>query len=228
MRVLLGVPHNPLTSMGGAEVHAKNLATKLRDRGHAVRVVCVDKPQVFSGSGTRRTQSSDGFAFEVLQLPEQRRNEGLGWIYDDAFARRAILDVAAEFQPDVFHMISGYLLSGSGPKALSEKGVPVVLTLADYYFLCPRLHRIRSNGELCIQSDYGPIAPDVWLKSVAGSGSRHDTRRDRPIVRGSGPRGSRSQELGCAAESLSADAATITLSASFKERRRSYRRRCTF
>jgi glycosyltransferase involved in cell wall biosynthesis len=47
------------------------------------------------------------------------------------------------------HLISGYLMSGSTLRAAADLGVPTVLTLTDFWFLCPRITLQRSNGQLC-------------------------------------------------------------------------------
>jgi GT2 family glycosyltransferase/glycosyltransferase involved in cell wall biosynthesis len=155
LRILLGVPHDPFTNIGGAEEHCKNLATWLRASGHEVRVVCVDQNEIFAAGGKRVTLERDGVVVDRLYLPEEHRSEALGWIYKSSFIERAVNDIAQEFQPDLFHLISGYMLTGSASAATCGLGIPTVLTLVDYWFFCPRLHRVRSNGSLCRNSDYG-------------------------------------------------------------------------
>ena len=154
LKILLGVPHDPFTNIGGAEEHCRNLATRLCERGHEVRIVCVDQDEVFAPGGKRVTSERDGVVVDRLYLPEEHHSEALGWTYSSSFIERTVHDIAQEFQPDLFHLISGYMLTGSAPAAAYGLGVPTVATLVDYWFFCPRLHRVRSNGSLCENSDY--------------------------------------------------------------------------
>lgn len=155
LRILLGVPHNPFESMGGAEQYAKNLADWHHQHGQVIRIVCVDRDEVFASGGMRRTEKVNGMAVDRLKLPEDHRQARLGWIYNSNYTERVIRNIAAQFKPDIFHLVSGYLLTGSTINAMRDLGIPVVVSLLDYWFFCPRLHRVRSNGDLCEQTDYG-------------------------------------------------------------------------
>jgi glycosyltransferase involved in cell wall biosynthesis len=55
----------------------------------------------------------------------------------------------SEHHPDVFHLISGYLMSGRALRVAHQLDIPTVLTLTDFWFLCPRITLLRSNGQLC-------------------------------------------------------------------------------
>jgi len=50
---------------------------------------------------------------------------------------------------DVLHLISGYLVTGCAISAALVCQVPMVVTLTDYWFICPRINLIRSTGEMC-------------------------------------------------------------------------------
>jgi len=47
------------------------------------------------------------------------------------------------------HLISGYLMSASTLNVASARAIPTVVTLTDFWFLCPRLTLLRSNGQVC-------------------------------------------------------------------------------
>jgi glycosyltransferase involved in cell wall biosynthesis len=50
---------------------------------------------------------------------------------------------------------SGYILGGTVPEAAYRLGIPAVLTLHDYWYLCPTVSLLRSDGRLCDQ----PVPP---------------------------------------------------------------------
>jgi glycosyltransferase involved in cell wall biosynthesis len=61
------------------------------------------------------------------------------FLADDLRARR----------PDVVHVTSCERLSASVINVAKDAGVPVVLSLTDFWFLCPRLTLMRTDGENC-------------------------------------------------------------------------------
>lgn len=52
-------------------------------------------------------------------------------------------------QPDLIHALHVMKLSGAALKVCYDLNIPVVLTLADYWLICPRHVLIRSNQQLC-------------------------------------------------------------------------------
>ena len=132
---------------GGVETHTRDLARELRARGHRVHVLALD----YSGTGApyslRRVPAADvelsrlAYLYHdhraLADVVRNRRAEELavGW------AREARLDVVHVHHPTGFGL--GVL------PALRAAGLPVVLTLHDYWALCPRGQMLRSDGVLC-------------------------------------------------------------------------------
>lgn len=61
-------------------------------------------------------------------------------------ACRRVIDA---HRPDVVHVVSGYLLGSPVLRAARDMGVPVVITLTEFWFLCARLNLLRRTGALC-------------------------------------------------------------------------------
>jgi glycosyltransferase involved in cell wall biosynthesis len=55
----------------------------------------------------------------------------------------------AEINPDLIHITSCYSLSASVIESIRELDIPMVLTLTDFWFICPRHTLLRSNDDLC-------------------------------------------------------------------------------
>jgi glycosyltransferase involved in cell wall biosynthesis len=70
------------------------------------------------------------------------------WEYDNPWIGQHLEKFLVEHRPDVFHLISGYLMSGRALQVAYQLGLPTVLTLTDFWFLCPRISMLRSNGEI--------------------------------------------------------------------------------
>lgn len=148
MNVLQVAPHFPPRSIGGVEVYVKRLADRLHRSGHSVSVVCVD--DVSAGQpGVRAIEdTTTGYPVYRLQLP-MTRHEAFATLYSSEAIERWMLDLLARTQPDVLHLHSGYLLGGSVLSAARQLGVPTVVTLHDYWFICSRITLVTPDGRRC-------------------------------------------------------------------------------
>jgi len=150
MRVVLAVHHFPPRYTGGAELRAYRTASWLQNHGHDVRVVCVEAIDAGNGQGlTFQDGTYDGLpvrrlSFNMAAAPDQFR-----WTYDNPWIQTHLHGYLNDLAPDLLHLISGYLMSGSTLRVASSLGIPTVVTLTDFWFLCPRITLLRSNGHLC-------------------------------------------------------------------------------
>jgi glycosyltransferase involved in cell wall biosynthesis len=164
MKTLIAVHHFPPTFRGGAEWRAYRTARALQQAGHQVQVVCADS--ITHGDGktlecaktTYEGVSIHRLYFNLLQAPEPLR-----WRYRHPLVGRYVSDLLKEFRPHVLHLISGYLMSGSVIEAAQAVDVPTVVTLTDFWFLCPRITLVRSDGSLC-SSPADPLACALCLR----------------------------------------------------------------
>ncbi|NLE43832.1 MAG: glycosyltransferase family 4 protein [Chloroflexi bacterium] len=150
MRVLIAVHHFPPRYTGGAEWRAYRTAAALQARGHKVRVVCVERidagpaegvgweDEVYDGVVVRR------LSFNLAAAPDPFRYE-----YDNPWIGDHMQALFDEYRPDVFHLISGYLMSGRVLWVAHQYGIPTAVTLTDFWFLCPRISMLRSDGRIC-------------------------------------------------------------------------------
>lgn len=154
MRILFAAHHFPPTFRGGAEWRTHRTARALLEAGHEVRVICVEDTDghgfsyvddVYERVPVRR------LSLDLVQSPDPVRHQ-----YRNPSTGRAVQELIAEFKPDILHLISGYLMSGSTIEAAQEARVPVVLTLTDFWFLCSRITLVRSDGSLCSTPAHPP------------------------------------------------------------------------
>lgn len=150
MRILIAVHHFPPTFGGGAEWRAYRTARGLRQAGHQVRVVCVES--IKHGDGGRLEDvvtACDGIDVHRLHFSLAKSPDPFLWSYRNPLVGDTVAGLVREFRPDVLHLIGGYLMSGSTIEAAQTAAVPVVLTLTDFWFLCPRITLVRSDSSLC-------------------------------------------------------------------------------
>jgi len=150
MKILLAVHHFPPNFTAGAELQALRTARQLQAQGHGVRVLCVEDP--FCPSAQRAQYIDD--AFEGIQVRRLFYNlkaapAQWSWEHDNPWIGEQLESLINEYRPDVLNIIGGYLLTGRCMCVASSLGLPAVLTLTDYWFLCPRIQMVRSDGTLC-------------------------------------------------------------------------------
>ncbi len=73
--------------------------------------------------------------------------------YIDAKVEEKFRELLIEIKPDCIHFQHLIGLSASLLKIAKEKGIPTVLTLHDYWFICPIITLLKRNSTICNGSD---------------------------------------------------------------------------
>lgn len=149
MNIVLAVHHFPPRYSAGAELYTLRLARWLRAHGHAVEVVCIESVDWSGGNALSAARDTyDGLTVWRIDArialdnwwPRNYDNPLLGeWFA--SYLRRA--------QPDIAHFQAGYLIGAAPLAAALDADIPTVLTLHDYWYLCPRTTLQRGDGSLC-------------------------------------------------------------------------------
>jgi glycosyltransferase involved in cell wall biosynthesis len=153
LRIVIAVHHFPPTFKGGAEWRAHRTAQWLQNQGHQVKVICVESiddeatPTLRWQDETFDTISVRRLFLNLAQAPDPGR-----WEYDNPWIESHLSQYLAEEKPDVFHLISGYLMTAAAIKAAKALNIPVLLTLTDFWFLCPRITLQRTSGQICTEN----------------------------------------------------------------------------
>jgi glycosyltransferase involved in cell wall biosynthesis len=82
-----------------------------------------------------------------------RGGEALGFIHSHPVLETLVHQVFADVKPDIVHLQSGYLLGGPVLAAARAHQIPVVVTLHDYWFICPRITLVHPSGHACSGPD---------------------------------------------------------------------------
>lgn len=180
MKIVLAVHHFPPHHNGGAEWRAYRTAAALQNRGHQVHIVAVERidggPQDIDLDDTHRSLQGDpqggiGWIDDVFEGAQVRRlyfnkasiSDRFRWGYDNPWIGAHFKEYFEKLKPDIFHLIGGYLITGSSLMAACDTLVPSVVTLTDFWFLCPRISMLRSNGNVSTL----PINPITCARCLA-------------------------------------------------------------
>ncbi len=136
--------------VGGTEVYTRGLAVRAAAAGVGVEVITYHE----SPSGDRRDYGVVGAEHDGIPVREIHWNLSVARDparaeYDNPDIGRLVREELARFRPDVVHVMHAMKLSGSALQACHELGVPFVVTLCDFWFICPRHTLLTSRGRLC-------------------------------------------------------------------------------
>jgi glycosyltransferase involved in cell wall biosynthesis len=140
----------PPHSTAGAENYTAGIAAALAAAGHQVAVVCSGDwdrgPAPFNGI---RREVIAGVTVVRLDLNWARGPNPNGYLFDNPLTETQVSSLLEQVRPEVVHITSCYTLSASVIRAVRSHGCPLVVTLTDFWFFCPQVTLLRSDGQLC-------------------------------------------------------------------------------
>ncbi|MAB90571.1 MAG: hypothetical protein CMJ90_14095 [Planctomycetes bacterium] len=163
MKVLMVGAGYPPKSRGGTEIHMQQLARALAARGHSVSVFCRD--------GDADRSDYDVIREEIEGVPVTRINymfrdaASLDSIYHNERIDQEIDKEIERIAPDLVHVHHVTCLSTTFLGQVKARGIPLIMTLHDFWTVCPRGQRIRPDLDLCTTLDRERCAPclhDLW------------------------------------------------------------------
>jgi glycosyltransferase involved in cell wall biosynthesis len=160
MKIALLTHHFPPNFTAGAEQYAYRIAQSLQQQGHDVPVVCIESVTEGSLTPASSVDRYHDLIVHRLHFDIQQAPDPFEWSFRHPELGKWVQDLMQRERPDIVHINSGYLLSGTVPEAAYELGLPTVLTLHDYWFVCPLITLLRTDGTVCAE----PVPPSrcVW------------------------------------------------------------------
>lgn len=148
MRLLLLNVHFSPTTYGGATVVAEEVAFSLAAR-HEVEIFVISAisrldlaPYTISRTEVR------GLPHFLINLPQGRSVQE---IESNPRVAECVAQIAEFVQPDIAHAHSIQELGAASLSALQQAGIPVVLSVHDFWWLCERQFMMRPNDSYCGQ-----------------------------------------------------------------------------
>lgn len=146
LRILYVVHGFPPQDLAGTEVHTLNVARGAAARGHRVavfhRVSAPDQPSY-------RVDAGEFEGLSVYRMVNDFRYRGVEDTYENREVEQRFLEVLEREQPDVVHFQHCLHTSVSLVSLCEGRGVPTVVTLNDFWFICPTVQMILPDRSLC-------------------------------------------------------------------------------
>ncbi len=143
----------------GSEIYTDRLSRALIARGHDVTLLFTEK-RLERPQFERTTAAYQGIPFH--EIVYNRHFFDVADLYDDPRMEAPIGDVLDEVRPDVLHVQSLVYLGLSLIRAAAARGIPIVMTLHEYFLVCPRGGLLFNlERELC-----DPIDPAICARCI--------------------------------------------------------------
>ncbi len=156
MKILLVTHHFPPRYWGGGELRTYETARWLQRQKHQVLVVCIESITDGDGRALRYVEDQFPVSEDEPEIRVRRLFFNLGaspdpflYSYANPLIGRHLRELIEDEQPDLLHLIGGYLVSSSALQAARECGIPALVTLLEFWFLCPTNILLRGDGSLC-------------------------------------------------------------------------------
>ncbi len=150
MKIVQIVHDFPPKNIAGTEIHTLNLSKELSDK-HEVWVLCREfghfnqefkiTDEVYEGLNVRRV-----FYNGDENILSSLKNKHIEDTFDN------LLSVV---KPDIVHIQHLLWLSASIISLAKKRNIPVLVTLHDYWYICPLVTLINSSGDICSGPDSG-------------------------------------------------------------------------
>jgi glycosyltransferase involved in cell wall biosynthesis len=150
VRILYVSNGYPPHRWAGTENHTAGIAREFQRRGADVRVLCAGGWDAgvtyFLGC---EDSVDDGVRVRRLNVNWTKAPDPFVYLYDNPVAGQVLDDLLEEFTPDLVHVTSCETLSARVLAVVKRRKLPLVLSLTDFWFLCPRINLLRHDGENC-------------------------------------------------------------------------------
>lgn len=157
-RVLLTVHKFFPEHRAGTEVLTLKVAQELQRRGLEVRVITADPPD----TDARHADGPDfaeydyeGIAVKVFREPLRLRDFTFQHEYMHPGMAAAFANELDDFKPDLLHIFHAQNLSAAIIDVAKARGIPVVCSTTDFWFVCPIVQLKLPDGSVCRGPDAG-------------------------------------------------------------------------
>ena len=152
MRVLEVISEYLPEHWGGTQIHVRDLCRGLRARGHDLRVFTALRSDQFEDY---LMTDAEWDGVPVTRVTNTLRDvDRFEMIYANPKLDARFAALLWESRPELVHFHHFTCLSTAWIEACAERGIPVVVTLHDYWLVCPRGQRLHPDtNEVCAELD---------------------------------------------------------------------------
>lgn len=151
MKILFVLYDHPFSGHTGVSMYCRDVIPGLVARGVEVGVICVHHRDWRLRPYVRQVREHDVTLFQIanaslhpensLHLPRQD--------YHHPATELLIRSCLNQFRPDIFHVQTFHGYPGAIVSLAEDLGIPTVISLHDFWAICPQVLLIRPNDQAC-------------------------------------------------------------------------------
>ncbi|HOA72608.1 MAG TPA: glycosyltransferase [Phycisphaerae bacterium] len=151
----------------GTERYVAMLAAGMRERGHAVAILAGDPER----HGPRRRLGE-----RVQDDPPVLYYPTRGWMSVEGLPARELSGLLDREKPDIVHVANPAHIGIGLMVAARQRGIPVIVTVMDFWWLCPKHTLFHASGTICDANVtwkqcvrcMGASDARAWVRQLAG------------------------------------------------------------
>ncbi len=140
----------PPTHNAGTENYTLGLAKAFQDRGYEVEVLCAEDwdtgDKYWNGVSV---DQYNGVSIRRIHLNWKKASNPNKVLFDSVLVEDWLDNYLVKESIDLVHVTSTYSLGVGVLRSVKHAGIPLVMTLMDFWFICPNHQLYRSDGSLC-------------------------------------------------------------------------------
>jgi len=149
--------------VGGVEVYTLGLAKHAISAGHKVTVITYHETE----SANTADYGPHYTSYNEIPIIEIHYNISIAvrpmqYEYNNPFTATTLANILKELKPDIVHVMHAMKLSASALQVCDKLQIPFVVSLGDFWFICPRHTLLKWDGSLC----NGPIHPLYCVRCI--------------------------------------------------------------
>ena len=162
----------PPARWAGTETYTAAIAGELMKNAHEVQVLCCGTWH----DGQDHWNGYDDYFYNNIpvrriNLNWQKSPDPQKYLYNNPVVAQFLDDYLKKIKPDLVHVTSCETLSASVLDVVKQNHIPLILSVTDFWFLCPRINLLRSDGRNCsgittpwdcLQCTARPSKPYQW------------------------------------------------------------------
>jgi glycosyltransferase involved in cell wall biosynthesis len=150
MRILFITHFFPPTRNAGTENYTLGLAKAFLNKGHDVEVLCAEDWDFGESYWNGVTQGFyEGVLVHRIHLNWLKASNPNRILYDSPLVEEWLDQFLREQKFDLVHITSVITLGIGVIRSVKRARLPLILTLMDFWFICPSIQLLRSDGSLC-------------------------------------------------------------------------------
>jgi glycosyltransferase involved in cell wall biosynthesis len=150
MKILFITNGFPPQRWAGTETYTAGIAKGLQEKGHEIQILCAGKwddgPNFWNGY---QDDLYNDLPVRRINLNWKKSPDPFRYLYQNPVIAQYLTEYLDELRPDVVHVSSCETLSASILSVVKTHRIPLVLSITDFWFLCPQINLLRSDGENC-------------------------------------------------------------------------------